>query len=244
MKTPASPDHPLPPQARQVTLWARRYLQTRNMGMLIALFIMIPLYLVGTGVSLLLGWAIHFHNLPLVCVSTVGEIVWLVVLVYFSVPRWGGQLVSRLAAHYYQPEGTANLADSTPRRRPKWVLAVAGGLFVLCILGTSALGSLGVITIPDKYMQPVSALYCVPFLVLLWWWQRPQVSPVSLLWPILYALHAILIVAGAPILFMGRYESFNMYLPVFGYGLLAGIAVHIFNRLALRRLQRAARQGL
>lgn len=72
----------------------------------------------------------------------------------------------------------------------------------------------------------------------------PRRSPLTLLWPILYTLHAILIVVGAPIVFAGRDESFNMYLPIFGYGALTVLAVHLYNRLALRRLQRAARAGL
>ena len=92
-------------------------------------------------------------------------------------------------------------------------------------------------------MQPISAAYMVPFLVFLWWWQRPHRSTLTLLWPILFALHAILIVSGAPIVFAGRYEPLNMYLPVFGYGALSAWAGHLFNRLALRRLQQAARHG-
>ena len=65
-----------------------------------------------------------------------------------------------------------------------------------------------------------------------------------LLWPGLYALHAILIVAGAPIVFTGAWEGLNMLLPVAGYGLLAGLAGHIYSRFALRKLKDAARAGL
>ena len=78
-------------------------------------------------------------------------------------------------------------------------------MFVCCVIGSVQLGVLGYI--PIEYMQPVSALYVVPFLVFLTIWQRPVVGPLSLLWPILYTVHATLIVAGVPILFNGVFLS-------------------------------------
>ncbi len=92
--------------------------------------------------------------------------------------------------------------------------------------------------IPSRYMQPISALYCVPFLVGLWFLQRPLSGYVALLWPALIAIHAILILAGAPILFTGRWEALNMLIPMFGYGMLTGLLSHLYSRVALRRLKR------
>ena len=64
------------------------------------------------------------------------------------------------------------------------------------------------------------------------------------LWPVLYALHAILIVAGAPILFTGEWVGLNMLIPTVGYGLLAALVGHLYSRFALHKVKRLARTGL
>jgi hypothetical protein len=87
-------------------------------------------------------------------------------------------------------------------------------------------------------MQPVSALYVVPFLVVLGIVIRPASSPFMFLWPVLYALHAILIVAGAPIR-VGN--GLDIFIAIAGYGLLAGLAAHAYSRYALRKLRRLTR---
>ena len=65
----------------------------------------------------------------------------------------------------------------------------------------------------------------------------------ALLWPALYAVHAILIVAGAPILFTGKWVSLNMMVPVAGYGILSALIAHLRGRFALRKLRRLAGAG-
>ena len=114
--------------------------------------------------------------------------------------------------------------------------------FGACVTASVVLGMLGYI--PDQYMQPVSALYAVPFLVLLIVLKRPAGVPVMLLWPALYALHAILIMAGAPILFTGKWDGLNMLIPAAGYGILTGLVGHAYNRFALHRLRRLAQMNL
>ena len=91
-----------------------------------------------------------------------------------------------------------------------------------------------------EYMQTFSALYVVPFLVFLTIWQRPVVGPLSLLWPTLYAFHAILIVAGVPILFHKPWTALNMLIPIAGYGILCGLLGHVYSRYALKKLKTAA----
>jgi len=86
-------------------------------------------------------------------------------------------------------------------------------------------------------MQPVSALYVVPFLVFLYLWQRPVISPLALLWPTLYAIHAILVVAGVPILFHKPWTALNMLIPIAGYGILCGLLGHFYSRYALKKLK-------
>jgi hypothetical protein len=89
-------------------------------------------------------------------------------------------------------------------------------------------------------MQPVSALYVVPFLVFLYCWQRPKVGPIALLWPSLYSIHAILIVAGVPIVFDKPWTALNMLIPIAGYGILCGLLGHVYSRYALKKLKSAA----
>ena len=98
--------------------------------------------------------------------------------------------------------------------------------------------------IPSKFMQPISAVYVVPFLVGLWLLMRPMAGYAALLWPLLYAIHAILILAGAPILFTGPWEVLNVVIPIAGYGLLASLAGHFYSRVALRHLKRLTQVDL
>ena len=119
---------------------------------------------------------------------------------------------------------------------------VLSGGFGICILASVILGfALG---IPSKYMQPISALYMVPFLIGLWVLMRPMVGYAALLWPLFYGIHAILILAGAPILFTGPWDGLNMLIPVAGYGMLAGLVGHFYSRVALRQLKRLAQADL
>ena len=74
---------------------------------------------------------------------------------------------------------------------------------------------------------------------------RPAVGgPIMLLWPALYALHAILILAGVPILFSGHWDALNMLIPTVGYGLLTGLIAHVYSRFALWKLRRIARDSI
>jgi hypothetical protein len=93
-------------------------------------------------------------------------------------------------------------------------------------------------------MQPISAIYVVPFLVILWLLMRPTVGFISLLWPALYIIHAVLILVGVPILFVGRWDVLNMLIPTVGYGLLTGLISHFYSRYALWKLRRVSREGL
>ncbi len=61
-----------------------------------------------------------------------------------------------------------------------------------------------------------------------------------LLWPTLYALHALLIVCGVPIVWSPPWDGLNMLIPVAGYGLLSGLVGHLYSRFALRKVKRLA----
>jgi hypothetical protein len=111
------------------------------------------------------------------------------------------------------------------------------------VAGSVVLGVLGYLP-TGKYMQPISALYVVPFLVALNFLMRPAAGYIPLLWPALYALHAVLIVVGAPIVFVGSWEPLNMFLPIVGYGLLVSVVGHLYSRWALRNARAIVSQQL
>ncbi|MBZ5578043.1 MAG: hypothetical protein LAP40_15885 [Acidobacteriia bacterium] len=110
------------------------------------------------------------------------------------------------------------------------------GVLLVCIVAQGLLAVFEVI--PSRLMQPVSALYMVPFMV--FGLSRRSKTSLLLLWPGLYGLHAILILASAPILFTGRWDALNLFLPSSAYGILAGAGALLYSRFALYRLRRLA----
>ncbi|HUO07853.1 MAG TPA: hypothetical protein VM008_06115 [Phycisphaerae bacterium] len=233
-----------PVDAQRVAAWTRRYLQTRTMGVLIFMLVFLGFVASVTGLNALIVLAVRQGNHWLLGVSIAGEVLWVAAVICFSVPRWGGRLVEKWTGRYYEKEGAATLPIPEKRVRPKWIVQLAVAVFGLCILGSVALGFAGMISSDSTCMVPLSAAYCVPFLVFLWWWMRPLSGLLGLLWPALYGLHAILILAGAPILFTGPYQGLNMLVPTVGYGLFSALVGHAYNRFALRRLQQSARAGI
>ena len=225
---------------REIPKWTRRYAQSRTLPFLVSLVVFVLLFAANGISALLVGRAFQSGNMLAVGISIGALVVALTATAFFSIPKWGGKLIIRIAGRLYRSEGYATLSPPSPIHKHPWPVKVAGFLFGACILTSVALGVLGYI--PIKYMQPVSALYCVPFLVFLGFWFRPMAGPgpFGLIWPLLYALHAILVVAGAPIQFTGGWESLNMLIPVAGYGLLCGLIGHIYNRFALSKLKRLA----
>jgi hypothetical protein len=221
--------------SQQVSKWARRYAQNRGLGVVVSLVIFSLLFCAIGGTSYLAGQAYRSDNMPLFGFCLVLLVLALAANLYLAVPRWGSKLIARVTKRLYAHEG--QVAISAPARMGQgWTLVLAvcfGG----CIVASVLFGN----RIPIEYRQPVMALYCVPFLTFLFIVQRPAIGFLALLWPFLFGLHAILIVAGVPIVFTGRWESLNFLVPVFGYGLLSAGAVHLYSRFALSRLKKLAR---
>ena len=106
---------------------------------------------------------------------------------------------------------------------------------MVCLLGSMELGMLGYI--PVKYFLPFMALFVIPFGVYQYYVLRPRLGPVLLIFPILYAIHAILIITGVPIYFTGNFAvSLNMLIPIL-YTLLTYMIGHIYSRYALKKLK-------
>jgi len=120
-----------------------------------------------------------------------------------------------------------------------WVYAAGIGLAAYHLVGVFLIAFRH---LPLEYMQPFSALYMVPFFIAMTISQR--LGFWAFIWPLLYGVHALLLVAGVPIRFTDVHlEIFNMIVPVFGYGFVAIIVGHIYSRYALHRLKALVRSG-
>jgi len=221
--------------ARQIGKWARRYAQHRTIPLLVfqAFFI---LFAVAIGVSsYLTALAYRAEQMTGFWISLAVLAAVVTALIWFCVR--GDKLIETLSKRVYQKEGTAS-SEAPLTQKQKWLYhATALGL-LLCALAHVVFGMLGYL--PLKYMQPISAVYCLPFMGLMAVSQRRKFGPLISLWPILYGLHAILIVVGVPILFKGVWFGLNMLIPVAGYGMVAALAGHIYSRFAFRKLKKLA----
>ena len=177
-------------------------------------------------------------NLVLLWICILVLAVAIISLAFFCVPKWGGKFIERISRRLYNREGNVLISVPETIKKKQWVGYVVAMVFGSCVFISVLLGCLGYLSI--KYMQPVSALYVVPFLVFLYLWQRPIISTLALLWPTLYAIHAILVVAGVPIQFGGPLVFLNMLIPVAGYGILCGLLGHVYSRYASKKLKTAA----
>ncbi|MGD8240287.1 MAG: hypothetical protein PVH68_17160, partial [Armatimonadota bacterium] len=149
----------------------------------------------------------------------------------------GAAITRRITERLYRAEGYVSTCPPPEevgleawRRFP-----LVGFLFMFCIIAHVGLGFMGVL--PIRYMQPVSALYIVPFLLCVGMRMRGVGSPLMLLWPALYALYAALFMAWPAMRFGEKLEALNMLVPVVGCGLVAALAGHVYSRIALRRLR-------
>jgi hypothetical protein len=223
---------------REIPKWVRKYAQNRTIPFLVSMVIFLLLFTAISVPSYLGGKAYRSGNILAFWICIFFLVIACAATLFFSVPKWGGKLIEKISRRLYGDEGVTTLPPPARIKKHRWVGWVVGLVFASCVVGSVQLGIRGFI--PIEYMQPISSLYVVPFLVFLVVWQRPLVSPLSLLWPVLYALHAILVVAGVPIQFSGEWTFLNMLIPVAGYGILCGLLGHIYSRYALKKLKKAA----
>ena len=217
---------------RQIPKWARRYAQNRTLPVLVSLLIFLIFSVAIGGLSYLTAWAFKSGFRALAAVCGLLLCASLVSLLWFSFVG-GAKVIVRISQRVYRSEGEVFVGPRPEKAFRKVHPAI--WLFPFCVFGEVMLGIMGFL--PIRLMQPISAVYCVPFMVYLSIKLRGVGSPFMLLWPLLYGLHAILLVAGVPIYFSGKLQALNMLIPVAGYGLIAVLAGHIYSRFALMRLR-------
>jgi len=220
-------------RVREIPKWARRYAQNRTLPVVVGIVIFVLGSCVFGGLSLLTAWAYVVDKRVLATASMLvlcGFAVWWVWYSFIGCAR----IIRGISERLYQGDGGVTVGACAGVEDSRGPLLV-GFVFMFCILASIGLGLLGFL--PIRYMQPISALYVVPFLCYLGLKMRRIGSPFMFLWPGLYAIHAVLLVTGVPI---GMGPMLDMFVPTIGYGLIATLAGHIYSRVALRRLRRLA----
>lgn len=224
---------------KEIPKWTKKYSMNRAIPFILSMVIFLFLY-AGMGISSYCGGeAYRSQNMPVFYICIVILIIMLVAVAFFSIPKWGGRFIVNISDRAYSKHGQVNMPAPKRTRKNRIVGFIVVGVFALCIQSSVVLGIC--FKMPIKYMQPISALYFVPFVFYIG--MRLAVDKtigwVYLLWSALYTVHAVLIVAGVPILFTGKWTgTLNMLIPVAGYGLLSGILAHLYSQHALRNLKK------
>ncbi len=227
--------------ARELATWTRRYAQYRALHVVIVLVAMFALFGALFGLWLLAGDSYRSGNYVLLGLCIAGLIPANLFLAWVSIPWWGGRWLERVSRSCYRSEGTVAVVAKPSKRKMRTGLVVAL-LFGSCVVGSVALGFAGYL--PQVYIMPVSALYVVPFLVVLHFLIRPEVGHIALLWPLLYGIHAALYLIFPSVRFHGALDVLNILLPCAGYGALAAGLSHLYSRYALSKVKRLAQTGL
>jgi len=223
-------------RVREIPKWARRYAQNRTLPVVAMLVIGAAAFCVFGGLGLLTGWAYVEDKRVLAAASMLvlcGFTVWWVWFCFIGFVR----IIRSITERLYEGEGGAVVGACAGIEDSRG-LVLAALVLIFFVPATLGLFFLGLC--PIRLMQPVSALYVVPFLCYLGLKMRRVGSPFMFLWPGLYGIHAILDVAGVPVRFWGDFHALDIFAPMVGYGLIATLAAHIYGRVALRRLRALA----
>ena len=224
---------------KEITKWTKRYAENRTLPFVMNM-LTVPLIWAAVGIpSYFGGRAYRSGNMVVLWICILSLIIVISLLIFCTVPKWGGRYTDeKLNRLLYRKEGQVTFA--LPEKTKKHRLAgwIAGLLLGICVVISIML--VVFCKIPIKYMQPVSAIFLIPLLIAIGIWQPRSINPAGFLawlWPILYVVHAILIVAGVPIVFHGPWTSLNMLIPLAGYGILCALIGHFYSRYALKKLK-------
>lgn len=226
---------------KEIPKWTRKYAQNRTLTTFVLIAI---ISLISMGIVFPAALAVSAFMKGKLILVGVGIVALVVVLIFYVIflLKFGGKnrglIDQKIDQWIYGREGTTSMPVPKLTKKKKWLDFVSGVIVSIYILGSNYLYMEGFIAV--KYLLPVSALFFVPFLVFQYFLQRPRLGPLVLICPILYTIHAILIIAGVPIFFTGNRGMLNMFLPVFGYSFLAYVIGHLYSRYALKKLKTAA----
>ncbi len=209
--------------------WADRYARNRTIPALLMMsvfFIGFALFsLLGTGVRMAFEAGRVALGVVLAAVLLAAIAGWIWAVFSGAISTFG----SGLATRYYEREG-AVVAKSGERPEFSW-----RSWIIVAALITAPIVA-GALPVEMQYAQPIVACYMVPLLV---WWAASDgkiTLPMGLLWPALYALHAVAMLSGAPLTIADDAGQTAMW-PLMGYLFAALLAGHLYSRYALKRMR-------
>lgn len=227
---------------KQIPKWTKRYAGHRTLPFTISCSLFILLFCAIICFGLLFRLSYKAGNFWLFWPATIALTATIIFVLVLSLSNLEKKIINSISNKLYKTEGSVTFTTPKIPAHKLWISRIGLIIFVLCVFTEVLLGILGLY--PIKYMQPISALYVIPFFIFLGFFGEPIVACktgagyFTLLWPVLYLTHAILIVAGVPILFHRPWTFLNILIPVAGYGALCGIIGHIYSRYALHRLKK------
>jgi hypothetical protein len=219
---------------KEIPKWTRKYAQNRMQTSLVVMVLAMLTAMVFIFFSALVVTAFVKGKMTLAGIGIVA-LAAILALLLIIIRKSGGKNHGGIDQWMYGHEGAASMPEPKLTKKTKWLGFVFGVVVFICILGTYHLSVEGYIAL--KYMLPLSAIYFVPFLVFQYFQQQPRIGLLVLICPILYTIHAVLIIAGAPIFFTGNWGILNLALPVYGYAFLAHVIAHVYSRYALKKLK-------
>jgi len=238
---------------RDIPKWAHRYLQNRAILPVLLLATLLGALFASVLAFIIFGPMMLLHRLfslagydlrgsPIACVWAGGVALLVAWLLVRHRGRYAEILraVGRTSGNWIVRRGgcATPLPAKTVKWSPHWLP------YVMIIVMVGPLLMIGRCEwLPPQYWQPLTALLWVPGLsygIVRPMRGEPASSRLLLLWPALYGLHAVLIMAGLPIYVTGNYSMVANYVLFIGYGVIAALAAHIYSRYALRRLRTLA----
>lgn len=230
-----------PGDPRQIVLWARRYAQSRTISFLVQwVFIVVMVLAIGLAAGLT-QMAHDQGRMGLFTLSVGAMVLTALLMLWFSVSRWSSDLIFSITNWLYGREGYATWSGSSDKEEalPLWLTGLSGGLLAYHLLG-ALLISFNYMSI--RHLQPWSALYMTPYLVIMVLYQR--LGFWAWIWPVLYGIHGFLLYFGLSLRFGREYELLNIVVPIFGYGLVAILTGHLYSRYALLKLKTLTRHAI
>jgi hypothetical protein len=218
---------------KEIPKWTQHYTENRTLPFLVSMITFALLFSSTSGLFYIAGNAYRSGNQFLFWICIIAA-----VLVFGAIMLAASFIERRL----YRKEGQVTLVipeKTTRQRRAGWI---AGLLLGICV--TILIVLIVICDIPIKYMQPLSVILFIPLILAIGIWQPPSIKPVGFLvwlWPTLYVIHAVLIVAGVPIYFEKPWIFLNILIPIAGYGILCSLIGHIYSRYVLKKLKNISR---
>ncbi|MBN1257121.1 MAG: hypothetical protein JXA52_05390 [Planctomycetes bacterium] len=223
---------------KEIPKWSRRYALYRCFPAIVG-FILLGLLFAGIAIpARFAGKASAEGNPVQYWILMTVMIISMLLLIFFVLTPWGRKITKRIGNSFYAQEGCAGITDPETIKKRERKGMLTGMMIGACVGATMPF--VMSFNLSEKYLQPIAAGYCLPIILIGWFFQKDKVNPLGVLWVALFGLHAVLILTGAPIVFTGDWVALNMLIPMFGYGAISLIIAHFYSRYALKKLKASA----